>query len=190
VSPPHLPINGTRKASKASRTTPLTTTHSRPRQPSLSAGHPLQPYSRESSLGHLWDLRRPFAAPHPLRGPKETVLNIIIHLTPGKLTSKHQLYDAYLDGNWLLTSHDPEPAVCRELARRGYCGRVEFRWGDRLGLIVRDLHAFAKLATRENNRKGPLMATYSPHMFMPADTYRTTAEVEWASPLEASGFSR
>lgn len=105
-------------------------------------------------------------------------MSITVLLASGKLTSKHQLYDAYLDGDWLLTSRDPEPAVCRELAKRGYCGRVEFRWGDRPGLTVGDLQAFAKLTTRENRLKGPLMVTYNPHVFMPADTHRTTAEVE------------
>jgi hypothetical protein len=97
-------------------------------------------------------------------------LSIIIHLAPGKLTPKRQLYDAFLNGGWLLTSHDPEPAVCRELAKRGYSGGVEFRWGDRPGLIVKDLHTLAKKATKESERKGPLMVAYRPNQLPPRRT--------------------
>jgi hypothetical protein len=95
-------------------------------------------------------------------------LTIIVNLAPGKLTAKHQLYDAFIDGKLLLTARDPEPAVCRDLVRRGFSGCVEFRWGDRPGLIVKDLHAFARLRTREDAERGPVMATYEPQAFVPS----------------------
>ena len=147
---------------------------------------PFQPYSHESAPEHLPYRRDAFAAPDPLRGPGETQLTIIICLAPGKLTPKHQLYDASLDGAWLLTHRDPEPTVCRELAKRGFSGRVEFRWGDRPGLIVNDLHAFAKKATRENARQGPLMVAYKPHAFMLRDFHDPMGDAHSAAPLTSA----
>jgi hypothetical protein len=105
-------------------------------------------------------------------------LTITIQLAPGKLTPKHQLYEAFLDGAHLLTSHDPEPAVCRELAKRGYSGRVEFRWGDRPGLIVHDLHRFAKLTTKEDAKTGPRMVKYQPYDLRLGRSSDTTLERE------------
>ena len=103
-------------------------------------------------------------APRLLRNT-ENALSIIISLVPGKLTPRCQTYYAFLGDERIVTSRDPEPAVCRELSKRGYSGRVEFYWGERPGLIVGDLDQFAKMTTRDNRSQGPVMVKFQSNPF-------------------------